>query len=298
MVFAIGGPAGIDELRGATFDVVVSDMRMPDVDGAALLLQVRDHDPTTFRMILSGFSDQNATTRALPLAHHFFDKPCDLKALADAIDRSCRLRTLFSDARLRAVVDHIASLGSPVGSPRSDDPGATARTLRLATSAFLGAEQPAASHPDPTSPSGQEMIAGQALASLAHDALARPIAGLSLDDVQRHSHEVAERAQRGLRDAAAASDAFTAGLVHEIGRLLIAIAMPEDHAAISRRLAQSGARRSVVERELLGTTHGEVGAYVLALWSIPLSVIEAVAFHDDELVPATPISSALRAAHV
>ena len=162
MVFASSGEAALAELRRGSFDVVVSDMRMPVMDGATLLARVRDHDPTTIRMILSGFSDRNAIVRALPVAHQFFNKPCDLTELAGAIDRACDLRALFHTEALRVVVGKLGVLPSAPGVyhelaallGRADatidevaavverDVGLCARVLQVASSSFFDAARP------------------------------------------------------------------------------------------------------------------------------------------------------------
>jgi DNA-binding NtrC family response regulator len=59
LVFALGGNAALDEIRKCTFDIVVSDMRMPDLDGAALLQVVKAECPATVRIMLSGYADGN-----------------------------------------------------------------------------------------------------------------------------------------------------------------------------------------------------------------------------------------------
>src|SRR5262245_31398307 len=105
MVFADSGALALSEIQREPFDVVVSDMRMPVMDGAELLAQIRDYDPSTIRMILSGFSDRNAIARALPVAHQFFNKPCQISDLSTAIDRACGLREIFGRPALRTVID-------------------------------------------------------------------------------------------------------------------------------------------------------------------------------------------------
>ena len=83
MVFALGGQAALDELTQRPFDVVVSDMRMPGIDGATLLTRVKEMYPASARIILSGHADRDSIVRALPVAHQFLNRPCD------ATRRSC-----------------------------------------------------------------------------------------------------------------------------------------------------------------------------------------------------------------
>ena len=284
MVFAMGGPAGLEEVRKAMFDVVISDMRMPEVDGASLLLAARDHDPTTFRMILSGYSDHSAVTRALPVAHQFFTKPCDLKLLASVVDRACVLRARFGAAPVQALIARLARLASPA-EPIDPDPAASARLLRVAGSLLLGIE------PAPSGPHGSAV----ALAELARTRIAQPTSGFSLDAHKLRAADIAERTHRAVAVPALAANAFTLGLVHGIGRALIGVGLPAEHAAIERA-TQAGARRQVVELEVLGVTCAELSAYALVLWGLPLDVVEAVASQDDEAATPSPLGLALRMA--
>jgi DNA-binding NtrC family response regulator len=94
MVFALGGELGLDEVRKAPFDVVISDMRMPGIDGATLLNLIKEQQPATVRIMLSGYADDDALERALPALHHLLRKPCDTATLRGAIERavSCPAR--------------------------------------------------------------------------------------------------------------------------------------------------------------------------------------------------------------
>jgi DNA-binding NtrC family response regulator len=89
MVFALGGDAALRELDAQPFHVVVSDMRIPGIDGAALLALVQERYPETVRIILSGQTEHEAALRAVPVAHQFLAKPCDREQLRRAIDRAC-----------------------------------------------------------------------------------------------------------------------------------------------------------------------------------------------------------------
>jgi len=318
MVFAGSGEAALAEVRTAGFDVVVSDMRMPVMDGAALLASIRDEDPSTIRMILSGFSERTAIVRALPVAHQFFNKPCDLAELAAAIDRACELRALFASDSMRAVTERLGvlppapviyhQLAAQLGSAEIRVPDITAaierdaelcgRVLQLARSPLFG-DQPMASIAEVAEHVGVEMVVGLALASYAF-ALAgdRPPPDLEVAALQRHALQVARAARRLAASPEVAADAFIAGLVHDIGQIVIATAFPEAHAEVVRRRAESGLGPSAVERAVLGTSHAEIGSYLLGRWGLPLPVLDAVARHNDgSAVAVTPVLAALRAAH-
>jgi DNA-binding NarL/FixJ family response regulator len=320
MVFAESGEAALAEVRRAPFDVVVSDMRMPAMDGATLLAQIRDEDPTTMRMILSGFSDHSAIVRALPVAHQFFNKPCDLGELAAAIDRACDLRVMFRAEALGAVIDKLgAALGGPppvptgyhelvamIGSEQrveaiaeiiERDPAQHEQVLRAAGA--MRGDRSMRSIAEAVSRIGLEIVSGLALAAHAH-ALGgdRALPELSRRELFDHALVVARNARLAMAGSELTGDAFVAGLMHDIGRLVIAIAAPEAHLAVAHRRGEPGATRRALERDLLGTSHGEIAAYLLWQWGLPLPIVVAIAQHDDAAAaPATPVLAALRTGH-
>src|SRR5688572_24223482 len=112
MSFALGGPAAMKMLEGSKFDVVVSDMRMPGVDGAALLAHVKQNCPTAARIILSGQSDRESVLRALPAAHQFLSKPCDAETLRQVVERACHLQQMLSSSDIRSIVGQLDRLPS------------------------------------------------------------------------------------------------------------------------------------------------------------------------------------------
>jgi CheY-like chemotaxis protein len=251
LVFALGGPAALREVQRATFDVVVTDMRMPELDGAGLLDHVRDRDPTTLRMVLSGFSGQ----RALPVAHQFFDKPCAPKTLIAAVGRACELRTRFADERLLAVIDRAGPLPLPALYHELKellDPdalaAAIARVPAIATRIMRFA---------------RARSIREAVVQLGRRACAELALYAHAVDVFGGGELLEQRAFDAARQAD--PESFAAALVAEIGIAVIAAGAPGVETAR--------------EREVLGTTHADVGAYVLASWCIPLSVIDAVAQH-------------------
>jgi YesN/AraC family two-component response regulator len=85
MVFVGGGEEALAELRKAPFDLVITDMRMPKVDGADLLAVVATEWPTAKRVILSGYADDDSLARGMKYAHKWLTKPCAQQTLIEAI---------------------------------------------------------------------------------------------------------------------------------------------------------------------------------------------------------------------
>ena len=87
VVIALGGRAAIEELRSGTFDVVVSDIRMPEIDGLSVLRFAREHSPHTVRIVLSG-SEEISSLAGASLVHALLVKPCAISLLRATIERS------------------------------------------------------------------------------------------------------------------------------------------------------------------------------------------------------------------
>jgi putative nucleotidyltransferase with HDIG domain len=95
-----------------------------------------------------------------------------------------------------------------------------------------------------------------------------------------HSSMVAAAARMlAARTRGDEANAFTAGLLHDVGKLLLATYRRDDMARIIEAANGGGRSFHAVELELLGLTHTELGAYLLGLWGLPDTVVEAVAFH-------------------
>lgn len=90
--FASSGESAIDLLYQQTFDVVISDMRMPGINGAELLDFVSEHFPDTIRIILSGQSDLERAFQTLGPADQYLSKPCQVRELQTVLEHALSLR--------------------------------------------------------------------------------------------------------------------------------------------------------------------------------------------------------------
>jgi HD-like signal output (HDOD) protein len=80
-------------------------------------------------------------------------------------------------------------------------------------------------------------------------------------------------------DKRQAEDAFMAGMLHDLGKLILRLELPHEYALVAKKSQESNLPQHEVEQETFGVTHAEVGAYILGLWGIPYPIVEAVANH-------------------
>ncbi|MES1206147.1 MAG: response regulator [Pseudomonadota bacterium] len=319
MVFALGGQAALGEMAKTPVDVIVSDMRMPGMDGVTLLKRVKETYPGVARIVLSGHADREAVMAALPVAHQYLSKPCDADTVRVVIERVCKLQSLLTNKSIRTVVGSLDRLPSvpdtyweltrAVSDPNKGiadiakiverDPAMSVKVLQLVNSAYFGLAQQVASVERAVSYLGAELLKGLALTAHVFSAMgACNIEGFSLEEVQQHSLLTAKLARRFLTDRKRADEAFTAALVHDIGRMIVAMAMPDVFGEILREAAEKKVPPHTIEAERLGTTHAEVGAYLQGVWGLPFTIVEAAGFHHTPGMVTDGPCDVLAALHV
>jgi HD-like signal output (HDOD) protein len=329
MEFVASGEAALACLATSPFDVIVSDMRMPRMDGATLLRQVQHDFPCVVRIVLSGHAELEAAVRAVPIAQQFLTKPCEVGTLRGVIERACSLNALLADPVLRGTLGELSALPSapwayvaltrtlaePTSSLRDvsriieSDIAMCARILQLVNSSFFGIPRRITSVREAVTYLGTSMIRNLVL-SMETFKLFQPApldAPFSLEALQRRSLLAAAVARRLLPDRAAADDAFTAATLADLGQLILATHLPEGFARALHRARTEQRPLHVVEAELPGAGHAEVGAYLLGLWGLPNTIVEAVAHHHApmrvphdrlEVIDAVAIATTLAAEQV
>ncbi|NYZ61952.1 HDOD domain-containing protein [Luteimonas deserti] len=280
--FATSGADALVKLVAQPADVVVSDMRMPMMDGGQLLRRVRDAWPATVRIILSGHTEQEAALRTLDVAHRFLAKPCDGDALIEAIDRTMGLQELLQHKALQEVVGRIGTLPAAphmyerltrllaeegervaqVVATVEQDPALAAKVLQLANCAFFNEGELVADI--------AEAVARVGLPTLRTLVLATEVFGrkeCAEVDALRLQAVHASRLAGEIADAYAPRETTTtAALLAEVGKLL-----PE----VEHLCGEADARGDGFP------THAEIGAYLLGMWGLPATIVEAVAHHRN-----------------
>jgi len=295
MEFASSGTAALEMLAKSPADVIVSDMRMPGMDGWQLLAEIKNLYPQTVRLILSGQTDPKSIMRSIGVAHQYLAKPCDSATLKAAIAQTLGLKNLLSSERLAALVGHVGTLPSaPVAfqeiltclqQPTASvadaariigrDAAMTANIMKVVNSAFFGARQPVATVDRAVAYLGLDTLGALVVGhSVFKGGASNCAAGFSLERLWEHSLQTAIAARTIARHekqpAARVEEAFLAGVLHDVGKVVYATrsaAAHEPAASSDDIVAQMEAH------------HAEVGAYLLGLWGFPNPIVEAVAFH-------------------
>ncbi|RMF66270.1 MAG: HDOD domain-containing protein [Calditrichaeota bacterium] len=304
MSFAQSGEEALQRLAETHVDVVVSDMRMPGMDGAELLAEVSKRHPEVVRIILSGQSDRKAVMKSIGPTHQFLAKPCEPDMLRQIIARAFALRDLLNDSKLKELVSNLKSVPSlpalyhdlmrelqssevtmkRVGEIISHDVGMTAKILQLVNSAFFGLAVPVSSPVHAARLLGAEILKALVLSIQIFSQFEHARLGsLRLADLVNHSLRVANFskiiASAVTDDAKTVDSAFIAGMLHDTGKLVLADNLPDEYARAVELAHGQKMPLWEAEREIFCATHAEVGAYLLGLWGLPDVVVEAVAFH-------------------
>ncbi len=321
MRFANSGQEALTALTQAPADVVVSDMRMPGMDGIEFLTAVKARMPEAVRIILSGHADREFILRSVGLAHQFLTKPCNPEELKATVKRALALRALLSSERLaaitarmtalppmpalyleiqRALADQATSI-EDVGRIVAKDIAMSAKVMQLVNSAFFGVAQPLGSVVDATVYLGLDTITALVLTSQVFGRES-PFRPETHERLWAHSLRSGRLARAILRmegfDENTAEQGFLAGLLHDVGILVLAAELRIDLARAWKHARRFGVPPQEAERRMIGASHATIGAYLMGIWGLPDAVIEAIALHHTPAAATTEGMSVVTAVHV
>lgn len=302
MSFALGADQALKEFERDPHDVVVSDMGMPGMDGAQLLEQIRRRRPLTGRIVLGDQMDGAATVRSASFAHRVLLKPCDRVALEHAIEAGVRLSVAAFHPTMKALVAGTMRLPSPpttylalsevmknpdasveaIAAVLERDAAMTAQVLRIVNSPLFGVRREVARVPQAITMLGREIVKSLVLGVDVFRSFKQLPAGARLAIETHHDHSLlVARIAQIVAGKALGSEAFTVGMLHDVGNLLVATTTPDTQMDIQEAAADRQLPPYIVEKETWGTTHAELGAHLLSLWGLPYSVVQAVSDHHD-----------------
>lgn len=321
--FAPGGKEALAMMDEEPMDVLVSDMRMPGMSGAELVQEVMKRHPRTSRLIMSGYADSEQIAQCLGATHQFIAKPFELQNLRGTISRVCSLDSWLLDERLKSLVAQLRSLPSlpslyfrimealassdtsleQVGDIIASDPSMTAKILQLVNSAFFGIARRISNPVEAVQFLGVGRVRSLVLSLHVFSCFDEVrVKNFSIERVWKHSMATGLIAQKISRmqkaDRAFVDEAYVAGMLHDIGKVMLAASLPDQYEGAVNLAAEQKLTLVEAERETFGVTHAQVGAYLLGLWGLPITIVEAVAFHHNPMESAVKTFSPLTAVHV
>jgi HD-like signal output (HDOD) protein/CheY-like chemotaxis protein len=305
------------------FDVIVSDMRMPEMSGAELLEEVRDRYPRTARVILSGYADPHLSARSLGAAHQYLAKPFTFASLQSALNHILDARRFLDNPIIQQAIGGLHALptapgvherfaheiaalavnGEALSSLVAQDIALTAKLLQVVHSSYFGPPRPLILAKECAHALGLNLLRSLTTADqLARAPTTPEVGGLNLDDLSRHGVAVGLRATRIMSLERAKPDAvklaFTAGVLCGIGRLVLATLFPGRYAEALQRVIAGEVPLHQAEAESCGADHAQAGAYLLGLWGLPKELLEIVAYAHQPSTAQPSSFSPLTAVHV
>lgn len=316
--FCENGKEALELMTQQPADVIISDMRMPGMDGAELLSIIQETFPHTIRIMLTGQADDTSVLKTVTVVHQFLAKPCAPDRLKEVLARAAALHDRLTNGRLKDLVTGIGTLPSlpsvyaklqetlkdpeasldDVASIIEQDIAMTAKLLQLVNSSFFGLYQKVDSPARAVKLLGLDTIKVLVLGLQIFSEFKAPGQKAAFATLWQHSMAVAQCSKKIASSASDSLDlinnSFIAGMLHDIGRLLLLSKLGNDYPEIIQAADKQGIRVEVEEENRLQTTHADIGAYLIGLWGFNSDIIEAIAFHHRlEALPTTAVTPAL-----
>ena len=322
LFFELSGRDGLDLLSKEKIDVVVTDMRMPEMNGLQFLEKVREKHPEVVRIILSGFSDRDMILKSIELAHQYLSKPCDIEVLKNAINKAFEIREILKQENLRALLSRLVNIPSMpnlylkllgelekeiisienVSKIIASDIGMSVKILQIVNSHFFGVKKGITNIEEAVKILGLDVIKSLVLSLNIFDKFNQElISEFSIKELLDHSVFCAKIAKQiaifEKKDNIFINNSFLAGMLHDIGILILAANLPEKIKEIYKIVNEEKMIFSTAEKKVLNATHSEVGAYLTKLWGLPDDITDAISFHHNPLASPNKEFSVLTIVH-
>ncbi len=324
--FFHSGPEALTFLQHNSVEAIVTDMRMPDMNGAEFLKRATNICPAAVRIMLSGYEDKAVVISALSdgLAQYYVLKPWDDVGFRTLIRQAVRLQQSPLDQRLKEMFCtstilqsqpkfhvHLLEMLSKEESSLNDiveaienSPVVVAKLLRVANSVYFAARNPITTVREAAIFIGVKYIINLVMAIETFQSV-----GKGIDS--KYTHFVEEIWSTSLRRAAIAKMigeqwkgfnnghlSYVTSLLQDIGYAVRLSSEPEKYRAFMEHSKLEGISKYEAEVKVFTIPHDEVGAALLEFWNLPPEIEKAIARHhrnteDEILVQILQIADAL-----
>lgn len=303
-------------------DIAVASLRLDQGQGLKLLSRIVDAAPLAHAFIVADESEKEQLAAAIEGGCHYLPNDCPADRLilefqrCLAIDswlQSPVVKDIFAErTEFETLPPNYLKIVSALNSPRasvgsiaeiiSSDLALASKILETVNSSFYGFNEKVADIHQAVSVLGLATVRNIVLAVQVFDRVGHlPEHQVLVNELWHHSIAVAIAAKRicfhETKDSQAAEEAYSAGLLHDIGKLVLLSVAPEQYIEAQRLAREEETPAWKMELKELGCDHSEVGAYLLARWGMPDSLSEAAALHHRPANACTSSFTSLAAVH-
>ncbi len=309
-------------LQHERHDIIVSDMRMPGINGAQLLKCIKKEFPHMIRIALSGQSSKKEIMNSVGPVHQYLPKPCNSDRLKATIKQVCSLQEMITNTKLKDTITQLESLPclstiytelieelhsddssiNDIAHIITKDVGMSVKILQLVNSAFFGVRHHVTGIPDAVKYLGLDTIKTLVLSEKIFSQFDQKLQDdFPLNSLWEHSYNVAKWAKAITNlehaDPKYSDYAMIAGMLHDVGKLVLAANIAEYHTQVTALIKKNDISYTDAEKEIIGVTHAEVGAYLLGLWGFGQPIINALMHHHNPSQSDTDDFAILTAIH-
>lgn len=297
MAFVTDPQEAIEQLRTNKIDVLISDMRMPVIDGHELMRQAQAVAPASYRIMLSGTTEWELAEETLTVAHDFLSKPCSEEMLVDVLGRGVKLAsagmndmrqrlgsiaTLPPRPKLYGELSVLIAKDAPlkqITELLERDVGLSAKLLHLANTAFFSGGRRIETVGGAIQRLGLACVRGLVLSAEAFRERS-PQVRREVEDLNAHCADVAMRAAK-IAPPKLRAAALVAGLMHDIGTLVLVCDFNDEFHRTRAPAGSSFRDQLEAEEAVFGWNHADIGAHLLRLWNVDAGTCLAVGYHHD-----------------
>lgn len=302
-IFTAGsGEEALEILTDEKIDLVITDMKMPVMDGYQLLEKIKELHPNVLRIILSGYSEKNTILNALQknIAKLYILKPWDNNKLILLVDQIFETESILRDSHLLGLINNTEELPtlknsyrkvmelidgdadlSEITSAIEKDHSITTKILHIINSAFYGVKTGSVKHA--IAYLGLSNVRNVLLATAIVDSVnMSAIYGTRLEALWNHSFlcsKIVNIIYQKLLHTKLSETESSAGLLHNIGIVLLLNIFPEKYIEIFCTAEKEKSNLLQREQADLNVTHPQAGGYLLKWWELPYPIVEAALYH-------------------
>lgn len=318
-LFAVGPHRALDHLRKEPFEVIISDMRMPEIDGATLLEKYRQETPDTVRIILSGQANAESVVKSFAVTHQYMSKPANVEYLTELLRSLFATSQILKNPIVRRKVSQLSALpirqstylalqqmssSGEINYPELErlarvDAGLIARLIHIA-GLTPETRQQILSISDLVSASNTEILSrAMRLTSLFSPIPDASPLGILLREIAEHQVMIGESLVESTPHLPVKErfNLFFSALLHDFGKIILIHLFPEIHKESFNTAVSLSSNYSTAEEKTFGASHAEVGAYLATIWGLPQEIAQAIALHSSKIDEGNSLAYQLKNAH-